>query len=194
MNELCPDLCPQSQRALKLLISPDAPKVDRQKLIAALPGPTPGSLTGLIDLIIQLILALLENKDKEAKPKPPDPDDIFSELRRIAAETATASIAPDILIRDIPKLVASIESVAARIPSPGYTTERTAREAMRRSNNDALTTSAVNWRLWNNAIRNELDHLDVDEHLQDLIDYKNAWLAIADALAHVRTHRLRPTT
>jgi len=72
MNELCPDLCPQCKRALRLLINPDRPQVDRPKLITALPGKTPTGIGDLIDLIIQIVLALLENKDKP-EPSPPMP-------------------------------------------------------------------------------------------------------------------------
>jgi len=72
MNELCPDLCPQCKRALRLLINQDRPTIDRSKLIEALPGKTPSSIGDLIDWIIQIVLALLENKDKP-EPEPPMP-------------------------------------------------------------------------------------------------------------------------
>jgi len=55
-----------------LLINPNKPQVDRPALIAALPGKTPIGLGDLIDLIIQIVLALLENKDKP-EPEPPMP-------------------------------------------------------------------------------------------------------------------------
>lgn len=72
MNELRPDLCPQCKRALRLLINPDEPQVNRSALIAALPGKTPTGAGDLMNLIIQIILALLENKDKP-EPEPPMP-------------------------------------------------------------------------------------------------------------------------
>lgn len=185
MNQLCPDLCPQAQRALRLLVSPDAAKVDRPKLIESLPDTPPVNFTDWIDLIIQIILALLEAKDDENGPRPPEPDDVFSELRRVAADTAIETIGRDTLKRDLPKLIASIEKVAAEIPAPGFNSQRQAREAMRRSNNEALGTSAKNWRLWNDAVRTEMDNLAFDEHLLHLVDYKNAWLAVIDALTVV---------
>lgn len=186
--------CPQTQRALRMLIGPDSPRIDREKFIEAMPGPTPVNLTDLIDLIIQIILALLENKDKEDKPKPPQPDDVFSELRRVAYDTAIETLGRDTLLRDLPKLIPAIHLTAEMIPVPGFNSQRQAREHMRISNNSALGKSARNWRLWNDAIRTELDNLAFDEHLEGLIDYKYAWLAISQALTTVqslaRTDRL----
>lgn len=168
-----------------MLIGPDSPRIDREKFLAAMPGPTPVNLTDLIDLIIQIILALLENKDKEDKPKPPEPDDVFSELRRVAADTAIETIGRDTLLRDLPRLIPSIQNTAEKIPSPGFSSQRQARETMRLNNNKALRASAKNWKLWNNAVRSEMDELAFDEHLDDLIDYRNAWLAVVDALTVV---------
>lgn len=68
MNDLCPSLCPQCKRALRLLIDPSKPQVDRPKLRESLPDKAPVSIGDLLDLIIQIILAMLEGKNK------PDPD------------------------------------------------------------------------------------------------------------------------
>lgn len=72
MGELCKSLCPQGQRALRLLIDPTKPQVDRPKLIASLPGHTPQTIGGILDIVIQIVLALLENCDKP-DPSPPMP-------------------------------------------------------------------------------------------------------------------------
>lgn len=177
--------CPQTQRALRMLVTPHAPKIDRLKLIDALPGPTPADPKELLDLIIQIILALLENKDGDKPEKPDGPDDEFAGLKRIAKQAAIDTIDADTLKRDIPKLVASIRSVAAMIPVLGFPTPRAAREAMRVANNQALGASAPNWHTWNTAIRTALDALDEDHHLTDLSDYKHAWTVIADALESI---------
>lgn len=72
MSELCQSICPQAKRALRLLINKDRPQVDQTRFIAAMPGKTPTGAGDLMDLIIQIILALLENKDKP-DPEPPMP-------------------------------------------------------------------------------------------------------------------------
>lgn len=177
--------CPQTRRALRLLLDPNGPKIDQAALINALPGPTPTDPKALVDIIIQIILALMENKDKEDKPNPNNGDNHFSELRRVAADTAADTIDRDTLLRDLPKLITSIQETAARIPSPGFNSQRQARETMRINNNKALGASGKNWKLWNSAIRSEMDDLAFDEHLNNLVDYRNAWLAITDALAVV---------
>lgn len=174
--------CPQTQRALRMLVTPSAPKIDRIKLIAALPGPTPADPKELLDLIIQIVLALLENKDGDKPEKDKKDDGIFDELRRVAKEAATETIPPATLKQDVPKIVASIRSIAAIIPTPGFPSLRVAREAMRVANNEALDQTIQTWLKWNAAIHEEMDNLDFDEKLNGEAQYKQAWLAIAQAL------------
>lgn len=73
MEKICPDLCPQCKRALRLLIDTNKPHVDRPAVIAAVPEEMTHTAGGLLDLIIQIILALLEGKDKpnDEPPMPP---------------------------------------------------------------------------------------------------------------------------
>lgn len=178
--------CPQTRRALTLLLDPSAPKIDQEMFIKAMPGPTPQQKNELIDLIIQIVLALLTNKDKEDKDKKPEPSDIFDDLRKVAEEIAVETIPDDILKRDLPKLTTSIIKTAESIPSPRFSTVRKAREAMRNNNQSALGASAPNWNKWNEAVRDAMDELAWSEHLLTLVDYKNAWLAITDALMKIK--------
>jgi len=176
------NICPQSQRALRLLISPDAPRVDRAKLINALPGKTPTALPDLLELIIQIILALLENldKDKDDDPEPiPDP---YLRLHRLTYEVAQRTIPKAELLDDLPKLITAITTVAAMIPNPGFPTHRLAREQLRSATNAALRPNAQRWITWNNTIRTELETLEAANYLTDLNEYKLAWTTLANAL------------
>jgi len=186
MPEICPPFCAQSQRALRLLISPDRPQVDRPKLIEALPGPTPEGFTDILDLLIQILLALCENADKEDNTNGPKPNGDYDDLYRTAAEVARQTVAPEILQADLPKLIASVKSIASMIPNPGFPSTRGAREAMRVANNRALEESADTWQRWNVAIRRELNRLADDNSLTSLLQYKLAWLTIAEALDSLR--------
>lgn len=182
MNTFFTQTCPQAKRALRLLLSPNAPKIDQQKLIDALPGPTPVDQKELIDLIIQIILALMENKDGEKPEKPNGPDDTYEDLRKTARIAALETVPTDLLEQDLPKLIASIDSVASLIPVPGFQNLRIAREAMRVANNKTLGFSAKMWNKWNAAIRIELDTLDHAGHLDNPAKYKTAWTAIVEGL------------
>lgn len=177
--------CPQTKRALRLLLSPSAPRIDQQKLIEALPGPTPIDQKELIDLIIQIILALMENKDEEKPEKPNGPDDSYDVLRKTARIAALETIEADLLKQDLPKLIASIDSIASMIPAPGFQSLRTAREAMRKANNKALGFSAKMWNKWNARLRTKMDTLDQARHLNTLAEYKLAWTAIVEGLEEI---------
>lgn len=174
--------CPQTKRALRLLLSPSAPRIDQQKLIDALPGPTPIDQKELIDLIIQIILALMENKDEDKPEKPDGPEDLYENIRRAAASVALAMIPTDTLEQDLPKLIASIDSIATMIPTPGFVSLRVAREAMRVANNKALGFSAKMWIKWNASMRAEMDLLDEAGLLTEMREYKLAWTAIVEGL------------
>lgn len=183
-----PDLtktCPQTKRALRLLLSPSAPRIDQQALIDALPGPTPIDQKELIDLIIQIILALLENKDGEKPEKDDDDNNVLHTLRNTARTVAIETINTDLLEQDLPKLIASIDSIASMIPVPGFRDLRTARESMRIANNKALGFSAKMWTKWNNAIRAEMDILSLTKHLDNPVKYKLAWTAIIEGLESI---------
>jgi len=186
MPQICPPFCAQSQRALRLLVSPDRPQIDRPKLIEALPGPTPENFADLKDLIIQIILALCENADKPDNGNGPKPNGEYDELYRTAAEVARETVPPEILQADLPKLIASIHSIASMIPTPGFAAPRAARDALRVANNRARENSATNWQRWTAASRHELDHLAEDKTLTTLLQYKRAWLTIAQALDSLR--------
>lgn len=174
--------CPQTKRALRLLLSPSAPRINQKKLIDALPGPTPIDQKELIDLIIQIILALMENKDEE-KPEKDNPfNGTYDKLRTVAQKVAVETIEADLLKQDLPKLIASIDSIAAMIPEPGFANLRQAREAMRLANNKVLGFSAKSWLTWNKTIRIEMDYLDQDGRLLNFADYKLAWTAIVEGL------------
>lgn len=182
MNTLFTQTCPQAKRALRLLLSPNAPRIDQQKLIDALPGPTPADPKELVDLIIQIILALMENKPDDKPEKPDGQADDYTSIRETARDVAIATIKPDLLEQDLPKLIASIDSIASMIPVPGFQNFRTAREAMRLANNKALGFSAKTWHEWNTAIRTQMDILSTDGHLNKFTDYKLAWTAITEGL------------
>jgi len=186
MAQICPPFCAQGQRALRLLISPDRPQVDRPKLIEALPGPTPEGFTDILDLLIQILLALCENADKPDNNNGPQPNGEYDELYRAAAEIARETVPAELLQADLPKLIASIQSIASMIPNPGFPSNRAAREAMRIANNRALEESAKHWRQWNAAIRRELDRLATDNTLTSLLQYKRAWHTIAQGLDSLR--------
>ncbi len=186
MPRICPPFCAQGQRALRLLISPDRPQVDRPKLIEALPGPTPEGFTDILDLLIQILLALCENADKPDNNNGPQPNGEYDELYRAAAEIARETVPPEILQADLPKLIASIQSIASMIPNPGFSSNRAAREAMRVANNRALEDSATNWQQWNAATLRELDRLAEDKTLTTQLQYKRAWLTVAQALDSLR--------
>lgn len=186
MPRICPPFCAHGQRALRLLISPDRPQVDRPKLIEALPGPTPEGFTDLLDLLIQILLALCENADKPDDNNGPKPNGEYDELYRAAASIARQTVPAEILQADLPKLIASVQSIASMIPNPGFASTRAAREAMRVANNRTLEDSAQRWQQWNAAIRHELDRLADDNTLTSLLQYKQAWLVIAQALDSLR--------
>lgn len=165
-----------------MLLSPKAKRIDQKALIDSLHGKTPSDPKDLIDLVIQIVLALLDNKEGDKPEKPDETDDDFDALAAIAKKAAIDTIQLDVLEHDVPKLTMAIRSVAALIPFANFTTPRTAREAMRCANNAALGTSAKNWMTWNTAIRNALEVYDDKEMLASLLDYRDAWLVIADAL------------
>lgn len=174
--------CPQTKRALRMLLSPKAKRINQKALIDSLHGKTPSDPKDLIDLVIQIVLALLDNKEGDKPEKPDEPDDEFATLAMIATKAAIDTIQLSVLQHDVPKLTPAIRSVAAMIPFANFSSLRNAREAMRCANNAALGESAHNWSTWNTAIRNAMEACDDNGQLENLLDYRDAWLAIADAL------------
>ena len=177
--------CNQLQRALKLLLPPNHKKRDRLTLKKFLAGPTPTDWEPLIQLIIQIVLGLLENLDKNQPQPQPDPDDIFAPLRTVAVKIALTTIAPETLHANLPPLIQAIRAVTDQMPDPGFQTMREAREALRLATNAALEKSVEHWYPWNIAIRRALDDLAFKDQLTTEHEYKAAWEQIATALATI---------
>lgn len=174
--------CIQLQRALRLLVSPDAPKVDRPLLRTALPKPWPEDLGQILEMIIQIILALLEEK-KEPEPDPdPDDDTDFPLLASYSREQAIEHVDKPMRDKTAKTLAASIRSVAALINKTTFATVRHAREAMRQANHAALGTDAEAWTKWDAKIKLALDTYHANDTLQTLPEYKDAWTQIAKGL------------
>lgn len=174
--------CVQLQRALRLLVSPEAPKVDRPLLRSALPKPWPEDLSDILEMIIQIVLALLEEK-KEPEPDPdPDNDTDFPLLASYSREQAIDYVDKPTRDKTAKILAASIKSVAALIDEAMFTTVRHAREAMRQANHAALDTDAEAWSTWNAKIKLILDTYHAVDTLQTRPEYEDAWTQIAKGL------------
>jgi len=174
--------CVQSQRALRMLLRPSDPRWDRELFTKSMPRPTPGGLADIIPFIIDLILALLENKDPEGKAKPSPADDALEQIAEESYKAAKESIDSAFLPIDAPILAGSIRSICALISVSTFPSTRVAREQMRVANNAALGTDADRWLQWSNRMRSLLDNHAAAEALDTLTGYKAAWKAIAAGL------------
>lgn len=185
MSKPKPCACAQSQRALRLLLPPDLVRIDRVLFNKAMPKQTPKDLSSLIPLVIDLILALLENKDPEAKDKDDEPAGPYEQLANDARQLAAKHVPAGDLIPGAHLLVESINYVCTLIDDSNFVSPRVAREFMRLANHNALGDIADNWEMWNDQIRKVLDLFAADYNLTTLQHYKKAWTAIAKGLARI---------
>lgn len=187
----CPP-CAQTRRAIVNLLNTDSPKMNRSAFLNLFsPGP-PANFRDIIDLLVQVILALLESKINPEPNGPSPPDDKYASLRETTVTATKTTVPEDVRLFDTPRLINSIRAVADLIPVPGFPSLRKARETMRVANNQTLRHSAANWIAWNEQVRTEMDRLAAKDHINTEADYKAAWMVVAEALESV-TESARPT-
>lgn len=191
MKAAQPLTCPQTRRALALLAKPDAPQIDKAALIRALPDLRGMDWAAIIQIIIQVVLAMLENKETDDDEDDDTNPDAYARLRQIARQAAIDTVPTDQIADDLPHLIDAITATANAVPTGGFPNLRAAREAMRAATNATLRDHAEDWLVWNQAVATALDVLAEDGHLTNDGDYRHAWLQIASALKQL--HRVART-
>lgn len=169
-----------------MLAKPDGPQIDKPALIRALPQIPGNDWEAIIQIIIQVVLALLENKEADEDDQDNEVDDAMERLRLIARQAALDTVPKNNLPGDLPHLIDAITATAHALPDPGFNTLREAREAMRLATNATLRDHAKGWHVWNTAVENALQVLHEEGFLENETHYRQAWLNIALALQQLQ--------
>jgi len=186
MSQTPTNVCAQARRALRLIQTPHAPKIDEHTIRKGLPDLEGLDWAAIIQIIVQIVLSLMDQKDDDNDDADDDENAALKALRLIVRQAALDTVPRKNLPGDLPHLIDAITATAHALPEEGFASLREAREAMRLATNATLRDHAKGWHVWNTAVTDALDTLEEDGHLTNEVDYRQAWLAVAYALQQLQ--------
>ena len=148
----------------------------------SLPDPMPRNPRDIFDLLLQLILLLLEEWKPDDSEDDKNGTTRFPQLRRRTRDLAKKYVAADVFSLTAEEMADAIMSTVGAYRQRPPETLTLAREGIRVAAHKAAGSLSMQWNLWNEAIRKNLDlHADNGD-LTSMAHYLDAWTQIAEGL------------